>query len=586
MQLRPDIPELRANLGLMLYQAGDYAEAIESFHAALERKPSLYVPHLFLGLAYLRTGRTKDAIPLLAKAEGMNAADPLPALSLGRAYSSLGDYAPAIQQFKRALGLDPKQSSAWFDLGLAQLDTVEADARALTGSYADSAYAKALYAESLVSQSRYKEAAALYKAVLAAKDQPPCMGSEAGVADLKQGDTAGAATLFERERSEQPGCTLALLGQARLSLESGHAPQALQLIETAWLRDPAFLDQRTSVLFDGLSPQLFQAFLSYLTPQQAAGGLSPDLYAALTQPPASPSSAQGILSATRPAVNTAAEGHAAYTEGHYAHCAAILTSAMRSRNATELRELATCSYLSGNYSLTAAAGRALQVLPSPNQAEALFWSIRANEKLAFDSLAHFQQLEPNSARSHILLGDIYRQRHRYDDAQKEYSKALDLSPNNTAALLGLASAFYADSDLEKTVVVAHQALAKSPEDPDINLLLGEALSEQHKFTDAEPFLLKALKAKPQMLPHVHALLGEAYAENGKVVEAIRELKLGAESDGDGRIHYRLARLYSRTGDTANAAIQIKEMKAIQQRRREGAVIAVENAHPSSPGDLP
>ena len=91
----------------------------------------------------------------------------------------------------------------------------------MTGTNADTSYAKALFAESLVKQSRYKEAADLYKSTLAANDQPPCMRSEAGFLYLKQGDSQNAELQFKAERSQHPECCLALLGEARLRIETG-----------------------------------------------------------------------------------------------------------------------------------------------------------------------------------------------------------------------------------------------------------------------------------------------------------------------------------------------------------------------------
>jgi predicted Zn-dependent protease len=130
------------------------------------------------------------------------------------------------------------------------------------------------------------------------------------------------------------------------------------------------------------------------------------------------------------------------------------------------------------------------------------------------------------------------------------------------------------------------ALKQLPEDPEINLLMGEALVARHDFMNAEPFLKKGLNAKPQMLPHVHALLGRVYAESGRTQQAIGELKLGLESDNDGSVHYQLARLYRQAGDVEDAKAAMEQMKAIQQRRREGAVIAFKDSHPSTLDDEP
>ena len=109
--------------------------------------------------------------------------------------------------------------------------------------------------------------------------------------------------------------------------------------------------------------------------------------------------------------------------------------------------LAACSFFAGDTERTSIAATALEAL-QPHSLEALYWSIQANERLAFKSLARFQQLEPESARSHILLGDIYHQLERFDDAQAEYLKALGIAPGDPATRIGLASAYLANNNIE------------------------------------------------------------------------------------------------------------------------------------------
>jgi hypothetical protein len=138
--------------------------AIASFKQANLLKSSLYVPQLFLGIDYMRTGKAKQPIPQLLSAVKMKGTDPLPSLTLGRAYSSLGKLSIAIPSLRRATELDPKQGSAWFALGIAYLDQLENDSRTMTAQYPSSPYARALFAESLVKQSRYTEAAGQHRA--------------------------------------------------------------------------------------------------------------------------------------------------------------------------------------------------------------------------------------------------------------------------------------------------------------------------------------------------------------------------------------------------------------------------------------
>ena len=600
LKLRSDIPELWANLGLMEHETGDYAAAIASFEHANRLKSSLYVPQLFLGIDYLRTGKAKQAIPYLLAAKKMNDTDPLPSLTLGRAYSSLGKLSAAIPELRHAIDLDPKQGSAWFALGIAYLDQLESDSRTMTGQNADSAYAQALFAESLVKQSRYKEAAGLYQSVLAADNQPPCVRSEQGFLDLRQDNAQAAASEFAAERKLHPECTLALLGLARLRIDAGESDDALAILNQAWKADQGFFSSNASILFEGMPNVRATSFLSFVEDRQSSGGIEPGLYAALSHPlgeisTSTPADGQPEVKAavekrSQPsAVNasaTLASAKKDYSVGRYGDCAAHIESSLSGRDADALQLLALCSFLTGRYGLTSDATYALRELPSQPTAATLYWAIKANERLAFESLARYQELEPDSARSHILLGDIYRQRDRPEDAQKEYSSALTLSPNDPAALLGLATAYLQEAKVEQAVETAQRALERSPADPDVNLVMGEALITQHKFTEAEPFLLKALNAKPQVLPHVHALLGRVYEVNGRIKEAIDQLKMGAESDQDGSIHYQLARLYTQVGDKADADAAFAQMKAIKQKRREGAVIALADSHPSSLDDAP
>jgi len=190
-------------------------------------------------------------------------------------------------------------------------------------------------------------------------------------------------------------------------------------------------------------------------------------------------------------------------------------------------------------------------------------------------------LEPNSARSHLLLGDIYRQRKAFNAALNEYKKALAIAPDDPAAMLGMASSYLGNDDIDKTIETAKTALQHSPDDPELNLLMAESLIAHHNFAGAKPFLNKSLKAKPQMLPHVHALLGEVYADAGETQEAIAQLKMGAESDEDGGIHYQLSRLYRETGDSKSAAEALAQMKILRTQQREREATAAKDARPNT-----
>jgi len=135
-------------------------------------------------------------------------------------------------------------------------------------------------------------------------------------------------------------------------------------------------------------------------------------------------------------------------------------------------------------------------------------------------------------------------------------------------MLGSASAYLSNNNIEKARDTARAALERSPQDPELNLIVAETMVAQFQFADAEPYLMKSLNVKPQMLGHVHALLGKVYAETGRTSDAIRQLKMGESSDENGSIHYLLARLYRQIGDTKNASAALEQVKVIKEHRRE------------------
>jgi len=590
VKIEPNMPELWANLGLMQQEAGDMASAIPSFQQANRLNPSLYVPNLFLGNDYLRTGKAPEAIRFLTIAQKINKTDPQAPLALGRAYYAVGKFTAAAQEFARAIALDPKLGAAWFALGIARLNQVETDARKMSVEAKDSPFAGALYAESLEKQARFNEAATLYRSLLDAHPQPPCLHSALGIALLRHRDPDGAAAEFATEREAHPECGLALLGQARIAIDRGDKEQAVKLLQELWERDRGFFVFNAAILIEGLSDEAASAVAAYFSQPETMipADFRNALLTALNRNGQALDDQHDVVGLREPgaplavapayAVRRTAEEY--FAAGEFELCAKRLDTALAEGRADKLRLLAVCSFFTGDNGRAFSAATALEAL-QPHSAEALYWSIQADERLAVQSLARFQQLESDSPRSHVLLGDIYHQLEREDDAQEEYQKALALEPGNPAAMLGLAFAYLSNNSIDKAMETARTALERSPQDPELNMVLAETMVAKAQFAEAEPFLMKSLNVKPQLRGHVHALMGKVYAETGKPNEAINQLKMGASSDENGSIHYLLARLYRQVGDTKNAAAALEQVKTIKKQRLDRGVKTVEDPDLSS-----
>ncbi|MGB9229398.1 MAG: tetratricopeptide repeat protein, partial [Terracidiphilus sp.] len=570
VRFEPAVPQLWANLGLMQHETGDISGAIASFQHAVRLDPSLYVPNLFLGIDYAHSGKAHEAVPYLLTAEKLNKNDAQAPLALGRTYFVLGKFNAAAQELVRSTALDPKLGPAWFTLGIARLDEVEEEARIMSEEAKESAFSGALYADSLAKQARFGESASLYKTLLDGNPQPPCVRSKYGFALLRGHDEAGAVTPFAAERAAHPECGLALLGQARIDLDKGNTDQAAGLIRELWDRDHGYFASNVAILLEGLPGEKAGTVAESLAANEL---FSSDLRAALAT--------AFNLSALENALSNAAEDSASsqpasstdshltaaedYAEGHFAQCERRLASSQLPLNAEKLRLLAACSFFTGDNQRALEAASALRAM-EPNAVEGLYWSIQAEERLAFAALARFQKLDPDSAKNHVLLGDIDHQLERDDDAQAEYLKALSLAPGDQGAMVGLATVYLSNNNEKGAMEIAQAALVRTPDDPELNLIVAEALIAQHQYAESQEYLTKSLHGKPQMLPHIHALMGKAYAGMGQTQQAIEQLKLGEASDGDGSVQYLLARLYRQIGDIKDANDALSRMKLIKQQR--------------------
>ena len=583
--LRPEIPELKANLGLMYYQIGKDEQASEAFRQALRLKPELFVPNLFLGLEYVKGKRFSEAVPYFKKASLARPGDVQVQLGLGQAYAGSGKTRLASAAYERASQIDSGNADAWYHLGVSYLEQVEADARILLTRHKDSAHVQLLMAETFAELRAFIQAEDAYKRALASPKFLPGAHAGYGFVLLNRHDLSGAERELKAEMAKNPGSLVAKLGMARLHLEQGATGQAVQEIAETWKADPGFLRANVSSFGTRLPRPQREELLSVLEQRQAAGSLPPELTALLRDSITSDNARAlpGLATDSRPvraAKTSLGNAEKLYASGQYGKCSDLLTSRVRQLQAEELRVLASCSFLTGKYATALDAAVKLASNPA-TEAEGLYWETKSSQKLATQALARASAADPGSPKLHVLLGDIYRQQKAFPDAEQEYRKALALRPEDTGALFGLSLALLADGQNDEALSVAQTALGKNPDDPELNAVMGEILCARDDFSGAEPYLKKSLNTKPEFVSRVHALLGNVYAKTNRTQQAITELKLGLASDKDGSLHYQIARLYLKIGDR-DAAMQAFEMsKRLHQEGLVRATVAVEQGQDDS-----
>lgn len=584
--IHPEIPELRANLGLMHYQTGKDEQACEAFRQAIRLKPRLFVPNLFLGLEYVKLKQYSEAIPYLKQAALANSTDLQVQIALGQAYAGSGKTRLATVSYSRATQLNPRNADAWYHLGVSYLEQVEADARILLTRHKDSAYVQALMAETFAEQRALIQADDAYRKVLAYPMFPPGTYANYGFVLLARHDLSGAQQRLSSELASNPGSLMAKLGLARLHLEQGASGQTVKEIEEIWKADAGFLRSNASLFNAGLPRPKRAQLQGLLEERQAAGSLTPEVVALFGSPAASDTTADlspgsGTnacpLQCAKKPVGDAAK---LYATGNYGACSEIFASWLRQLKTRDLQLLASCAYSTGNYrnALDAAAKLASNVA---TEAEGLYWETKSAQKLATAALARASATDPSSPKLHVLLGDIYRQWKSFPDAEQEYRKALALRPEDAGALFGLSLALLADGQNDDALTVAQTALATNPDDPEFNAVMGEILCARDDFPGAEPYLKKSLNTKPEFVSRVHALLGKVYAQTNRTQQAIAELKLALASDKDGSLHYQIARLYLKVGDRDSAAQAFEVSKRLEREGLMRATVAMEQGQNDS-----
>jgi tetratricopeptide (TPR) repeat protein len=581
LKLKPQIAELWADLGLMYHEAGNFGEAITSFTEAARLNPSLYVPQLFLGIDYLKLKHTDTAIPFLQKAEKLNPADPEAPIMLGRAFTIAGNSDGSSEAYWRAVTLDPRNGSAWFGLGMAYLQQVDSDARVLTGAYKDSTYSKLRAGELLSEQGKLIQAGRAYQDALSRPSPLPCSHAGYGIVLLRQDASAEAKAEFDRESVSNSGCPLTRLGIVALRMAQGDTESALKELNTIWQADAGFLQENLPLLRAGVTAEetgkLIELASAWQASNQIPAGFVDSIQTGLELD--SPVSADltrfGLdapLSGKEAMPSLPPDLEKLYLSGHYRECSESLRPRLSALTEKHLLLLAPCAFYTGDYRTASQAAREL-ASKAETRLAGLYWKSKANQRLAIAALTRAGEIDANSPGMHVLLGDAYRQRRSWGDAEAEYRKALALETDNRNGRLGLAISLYQDGKSEEALVADKELLQKNPDDPEANLLAGEVFVRYQQYANAEPYLRKSQSVQTEFVPHLHALLGNVYANTGRASEALAEFKIAVTGDEDGSIYYKLARLYQEAGDKKAAAEAFQTSRRLREKWDSSASFA-------------
>ena len=122
------------------------------------------------------------------------------------------------------------------------------------------------------------------------------------------------------------------------------------------------------------------------------------------------------------------------------------------------------------------------------------------------------RVAPNDPRTHIALGNLYVFEHKPGDAQIEFMKVLETDPKNAATHVALGNLYTDQNQLGLSENQFRAAVALEPDRPNYHLDLGEVLRKEGKTAAAEDQIRTAIGLNPKDA-QAHLALANLLASN-------------------------------------------------------------------------
>ncbi len=136
-------------------------------------------------------------------------------------------------------------------------------------------------------------------------------------------------------------------------------------------------------------------------------------------------------------------------------------------------------------------------------------------------------LKPQLAEAHTCLGDVYYSRGSYQDAIKEFQRALDIDHRSDETLRLLASSYQKSGNSPAAEEAFRKAISLRPEYWAVYSALGTFYFSQARYADAAGMFQKSIERAPRNY-RGYSNLGAIYLLQGKYQDAVEELHRSAE----------------------------------------------------------
>ncbi len=570
----PVVIEARTHLATALFVLHRYAEsldAIEPLHFPSSTRSHLAAASipaqawLVRGLDCLELNQLPEAIRSLKEALALNPASGTAGLALGDALARSGQLEEAAEAYRRELRRAPGTIDGWFKLGSVYEELSGKLTAEFTQQQPNQILALQLSAEQSLDRGDYWGAAKALFPVMqrSSKSDRPGLHAAFGAALLQLGYPRAAEREFKAELLQNPDCLPAQLGMAEVEALRSNWNATLDTFGRLMALYPQGLARElesspAAPLSDAVKKE--QASL----PPRLAGSPAGKLWNAwigsngLESPPRLDSAA----TACSPSPSRQEQ-----IPGYWMpeSCSTALQRDLRTRTRltqSERAKLIETEYRLGDYEAASEGGRAL-LRESAHDPWAYYWLVKSYSALAGECFDKLAEASPDSARVHEILARYHSDRQQLAAARNEYEAALRLAPELPDLHVGLGTVYWQSGDWARAEVELSKALELSPGSAVAAYELGDCFVQQHQWQQAAGPLERAL-ADPAVERRARLDLAKVEAELGQSEAAIKNLIILAPTDSDGEVHYRLAMIYRKVGDSAKADEALAQSEALRR----------------------
>ena len=279
VEQKPDLPQARMNLGMLLLRQNRPAEAVPHLQTLAETRAGDFRVQFYLANALEASGKAEEAIAPYQKALELDPNSADAALGLGRSLARAGRFEEAETNYRRAEQINPELAGQTLEFA----EMVEQSGRkeqALTlyqqylTSHDDAIAVKERAALLLLDQKRYQEAAPLLEAAVA---QDASAANQAALAEAYSlGDQpAKALPAWQAAVAADPQSVALRIRYANALLAAQRFDDAARNYHVAIEKDPSLADGWSGLAFSLYKLENYPAVLQALSQLRQLGQEKP-----------------------------------------------------------------------------------------------------------------------------------------------------------------------------------------------------------------------------------------------------------------------------------------------------------------------